>query len=256
MKRKILAIRDFKEAFDFLNNFKTVVKQVEPDAIVCVGSILKGTKLEDEYHSATLMGRSPRREILHEVEQHQIEILNEFFKTLGETGIKTFIVPGKNDAPLKVYLRALAQMEDVYPNLRGVHETFATWGSEFVVYGFGGKLNETVFEEDFIVKYPRWYAEYVLKFVYELKPKRQLMVLYHPPIGQKVDVCPDGKHYGSAISNTLIKTFNPEIAIVGHAGRGYEMVGDTFVVNPGPMNEGYFAIIDVQEKKVEYGDLR
>jgi len=82
------------------------------------------------------------------------------------------------------------------------------------------------------------------------------MVLHHPPIGKKVDVCPDGKHHGSAISNSLIKTFNPEIAIVGLAGRGYELVGDTFVVNPGPMCEGYFAVIDVQDKKVEYGDLR
>jgi hypothetical protein len=44
-------------------------------------------------------------------------------------------------------------------NLRGVHETFANWGSEFVVFGLGGKLNETIFEEDFVVKYPRWYAD-------------------------------------------------------------------------------------------------
>lgn len=256
MLRKIVAIRDFKEAFEFLPNFVSVVKEIQPDAIVFAGSILKGTKLEEEYKSATLMGRPPRREILHEVEEHQIKVLNEFLKTLGETGIKTYIVPGKNDAPLKVYLRALAQMEEVYPNLRGVHETFANWGSEFVVFGLGGKLNETIFEEDFIVKYPRWYAEYVLKFMYELKPKRKLMVLHHPPIGQKVDVCPDGKHHGSAISNTLIKTFNPEIAIVGLAGRGYEKIGDTLVVNPGPMCEGYFAVIDVQDKKVEYGDLR
>ncbi|NPB05395.1 MAG: hypothetical protein GXO08_03340 [Aquificae bacterium] len=256
MMRRILAIRDFKEAFEFLPNFKTVVKEVKPDAIVFAGSVLKGTKLEEEYHSATLMGRPPRREVLHEVEKHQVEVLNEFFKTLGETGVKTFIVPGKNDAPLKVYLRALAQMEEVYPNLRGVHETFANWGSEFVVFGLGGKLNESVFEEDFVVKYPRWYAEYVLKFMYEMKPKRKLMVLHHPPIGKKVDVCPDGKHRGSAISNTLIKTFNPEIAIVGLAGRGYEKIGDTLVVNPGPMYEGYFAVVDAQDKKVEYGDLR
>jgi len=54
----------------------------------------------------------------------------------------------------------------------------------------------------------------------------------------------------------LIKTFNPEVAVVGLAGRGHEKIGDTLVVNPGPMYEGYFAVIDVQDKKVEYGDLR
>ena len=129
-------------------------------------------------------------------------------------------------------------------------------GSEFVVFGLDGKLTESIFEEDFVVKYPRWYAEYVLKFMYELKTKRKIMILHHPPIGQKVNVCPDGKHHGSAISNTLIKIFNPEIAIVGLARQGYEKIGDTFVVNLGPMWEGYFAVIDIQEKKVEYGNLR
>ena len=81
---------------------------------------------------------------------------------------------------MKVYLRALAQMEDVYPNLRGVHETFANWGSEFIVFGLGGKLNETIFEEDFVVKYPRWYAEYVLPLPKLFCP-RFLPALKFPP---------------------------------------------------------------------------
>ncbi|NPB07320.1 MAG: hypothetical protein GXN96_00155 [Aquificae bacterium] len=252
MPRKILAIKNFEENFSLLGDFKKVVESLKPDVLVVLGNILKNERLEKEYEKAVLSKREPDRRVLHEEEHRIVETLDRFFREIGSLGIKTFIVPGKNDVPLKLFLRAGYEAEVAFPNLRVLHEGFAGWRGEFELVGFGGLLTENEFEEDFILEYPRWYVEYVLKFVNELKPRRLLTLFYTPPIGQFVDSLPgEGKHYGSAVVNTLIKTLNPEVAIVGHKGKGHELVGSTIVVNPGDFGEGRYAFLDLTQNKIK-----
>lgn len=252
MPRKILAISNFRERFDLLPKLKQVIAEKQPDVLVVIGNILKNEKLEEEYSRALLSKREPNRALIHEQEPYIIETLDKFFREIGELGLKTFVVPGKNDAPLKVFLKAGYEAEIAYPNIRVLHEGFGGWRGEFEVIGFGGLLTEHEFEEDFVLKYPRWYVEYVLKFINELKPKRLLAIFYTPPIGQFVDSLPgENKHYGSAVVNTLIKTIVPEVAIVGHRGKGHELIGSTIVVNPGDFGEGRYAFLDLSQNKIK-----
>ncbi|AAC07740.1 putative protein [Aquifex aeolicus VF5] len=252
MPRKVLAIKNFKERFDLLPKLKGVIAEKQPDILVVVGNILKNEALEKEYERAHLARREPNRKVIHENEHYIIETLDKFFREIGELGVKTFVVPGKNDAPLKIFLRAAYEAETAYPNIRVLHEGFAGWRGEFEVIGFGGLLTEHEFEEDFVLKYPRWYVEYILKFVNELKPRRLVTIFYTPPIGEFVDRTPeDPKHHGSAVVNTIIKSLNPEVAIVGHVGKGHELVGNTIVVNPGEFEEGRYAFLDLTQHKIK-----
>ena len=251
MPRKILAISNFKEHFELLPKLKSVIAENKPDILVVIGDILGSDELEREHEKALLSKREPNRKLIHEKEHYIIETLDKFFREIGELGLKTFVVPGKNDAPLKVFLKAGYEAEIAYPNIRVLHEGFAGWRGEFELIGFGGLLTEHEFEEDFVLKYPRWYVEYVLKFVNELKPRRLVTLFYTPPIGQFVDSLPeDNKHYGSAIVNTIIKSLNPEVAIVGYHGKGHELIGNTIVVNPGDFGEGRYAILDLTQEKI------
>jgi len=250
MPRKVLAIANFKERFDLLPKLKAVIEDKKPDLLVVVGDVLRNERLEKEYEKALLSRREPDRKVIHEEERRIVETLDRFFREVGSLGLKTFVVPGKSEAPLKVFLRAAYEAEVAFPNVRVLHEGFAGWRGEFELVGFGGLLTENEFEEDFVLKYPRWYAEYVLKFVNELKPRRLLTVFYTPPIGQFVDRLPDEeKHYGSAVVNTLVKTLNPEVAVVGYRGRGHELIGNTVVVNPGEFGEGRYAFLDLTRHK-------
>ena len=252
MPRKILAISNFRENFGLLPKLKSAVLEHKPDILVVIGDILINKELEEEYERANLSKRNPNRELIHKREHYIIETLDRFFKEIGELGIKTFIVPGKNDAPLKVFLKMGYEAEIAYPNIRILHEGFASWRGEFELIGFGGLFTEHEFEEEFLLKYPRWYVEYVLKFITELKPRRLIALFYTPPIGQFVDSLPeDNKHYGSAVVNTLLKTINPEVAIVGHRGKGHELIGNTIVVNPGSFDDGRYAVVDLTKEKIK-----
>ncbi len=256
MPRKILAISNFKEHFELLPKLKNVIGENNPDVFVIIGNIVGDDELEREYEKALLSKREPNRKLIHNKEHEIIETLDRFFREIGELGLKTFIVPGKNDVPLKVFLRMGYEAEMAYPNIRVLHEGFAGWRGEFELAGFGGLFTEHEFEEDFVLKYPRWYIEYVLKFVEEMKPRRLITLFYTPPIGQFVDSVPqENKHYGSAVVNTLLKSLNPEIAIVGHHGKGHELVGNTVVINPGDFGEGRYAIVDLTQGKVKLDKL-
>jgi len=252
MPRKVIAVKNFEENFELLKDFREVLKESKPDLLVIIGNILKNEELEREYERASLSKREPDREIIHKEEHRIIKTLDRFFREIGSIGIKTFIVPGKNDVPLKVFLKAGYEAEVAYPNLRVLHEGFAGWRGEFEVIGFGGLLTENEFEEDFVLKYPRWYVEYVLKFVEELKPRRLVALFYTPPIGQFVDRLPDESvHHGSSVVNTLIKTLNPEVAIVGYKGKGHELIGNTVVVNPGDFGDRRYALVDLTQNKIK-----
>ncbi len=78
-----------------------------------------------------------------------------------------------------------------------------------------------------------------------------LVVVSHtPPKGTKVDRAFSAIHAGSASLRTFIEKRKPSIVFCGHIheAKGVDRIGDTIIVNPGPVRHGNCAIANLGEK--------
>ena len=67
----------------------------------------------------------------------------------------------------------------------------------------------------------------------------------------------DGRHVGRRAVNRLIADVGAPVAVCGyaHQGQGKDDIGGTIVVNPGPLADGCYAIIDPLGGTVQFGVL-
>jgi putative phosphoesterase len=78
-----------------------------------------------------------------------------------------------------------------------------------------------------------------------------LVVVSHtPPRGTKVDRAFSAIHAGSTSLRTFIEMKGPNIVFCGHIheAKGVDRIGDTIIVNPGPVRHGNCAIADLSDK--------
>lgn len=78
-----------------------------------------------------------------------------------------------------------------------------------------------------------------------------LVVVSHtPPKGTNVDRAFSAIHAGSASLRTFIEKRKPNIVFCGHIheAKGVDRIGDTIIVNPGPVRHGNCAIVDLGDK--------
>ncbi|GHO87527.1 hypothetical protein [Dictyobacter formicarum] len=178
---------------------------------------------------------------------------NKLFKMLAAARLPTFYIPGPEDVPIEEYLRAAANIEIVYPYLRGVHATFAMAPGYIVFTGIGGTVIDdphTIREERETLRYPGWEVEYQLKFLGELKDYQKVFLF---------TTLPEHKGFheqGSEVLAELIKTYNPRLVLVSGKELKHEILGTSLVVIPGSLAEGKFCVIDLHQHAVEAGSVR
>ena len=103
----------------------------------------------------------------------------EVLRALSEVRLPAFYVPGPEDAPFSEFQREAASFEVVYPNVRGVHGTFAMSPGQVVWSGMGGTIEDhpdTIRDEVGALCYPGWEVEYRLKFLQELKDYQKVFM--------------------------------------------------------------------------------
>jgi len=85
-----------------------------------------------------------------------------------------------------------------------------------------------------------------------------VILSHHPPRTMKTDLALGKIHAGLREINYLIKEYKPLLVMHGHIheARGYEHLGETLVVNAGPLKKGYYALIELPGKKVELKQIR
>jgi Icc-related predicted phosphoesterase len=174
------------------------------------------------------------------------------FKTLAESRLPTFYIPGPADAPIAEYLREAANIEIVYPYLHGVHATFAVAPGYVIFAGMGGTVADDpniTREEQETLRYPGWEVEYRLKFLSELKDYQKVFLFTTPPEHK-------GFHEpGSAALAELIKSYSPRLVLTSGKEPKREMIGVSLVVMPGSLAEGFFSVIDLHQHTVETGRI-
>ncbi len=82
--------------------------------------------------------------------------------------------------------------------------------------------------------------------------KKPLIVLAHHPPHGVVDKTFLRVHAGLYEARRLVEKYRPLLYLCGHIheARGYARLGDTLVVNAGPLAKGYYALIDLDKLEV------
>jgi uncharacterized protein len=180
------------------------------------------------------------------------EAYRAIFKTLGETDLPTFWVPGPIDAPISEYLSESHNMEIAFPKLRGIHGTAALADGQTLFAGLGGEIVDdrgAQRVEEATLRYPGWEAEYRLKLIAEFDQPIKVLLFATRPAHK-------GLHEpGSEVVAELIKTYAPRVAIVAGEGATEERLGTTLVIAPGRLDLGVYSVIDIHNGSVEAGQV-
>lgn len=71
-------------------------------------------------------------------------------------------------------------------------------------------------------------------------------VIHQPPADTQLDIA-DGEHVGSQEVRELIQESDFDLVVTGHIheSRGTDTIGETMIVNPGPVLEGFYAVAEI-----------
>ena len=78
------------------------------------------------------------------------------------------------------------------------------------------------------------------------------VILSHaPPHGTRADRAHFGTHVGSRALREFIEERKPPLVVCGHIheARSVDRIGDTVIVNPGPLFRGHYAVIEFEENE-------
>jgi Icc-related predicted phosphoesterase len=254
----ILAVTDLRGQIQYAERLSEVCRNAAVEAVVFAGNIVDGGARAAEWEAARAVGHPSNyaKSAVQAQEHADVRLYVRFLAILGDLDLPCYLVPGHLDAPERLFLQASLNHEAVAPGVVQVHRSFAQLGRNFVVAGFGGRLTEDTRETVWAIECPSWEAELGFDFLRRLD-QDQMLLLHMPPTGTDLDL-ENGKHVGAPVVNTLIKMYHPKVVFCGHAldGQGKTIIGTSLVVNPGPLSQGYYALVDTKEEKVYFGNVR
>jgi hypothetical protein len=196
-----------------------------PDGIFFVGSILSPSRCCEEKLTPWSLTLEDSR------------FIKEFFHTLGDLQTFCAVIPGPAGEPMEEFLRLGMQAELTYPHVRIAHGTLIE-EKELAVCGLGGVLAEQPVTG--IDHYLRPTAEYFLRSLRWTRKPRTVLLLPAPPPGRL------GGSDGDLLIGELIDSYHPDLCVVrgSSARRGVLRMGNTLVVNPGSLSDGWTAWLD------------
>jgi Icc-related predicted phosphoesterase len=85
-----------------------------------------------------------------------------------------------------------------------------------------------------------------------------ILISHQPPINTVNDQVWGGRHVGSVSVRSYIEKEQPLICFTGHIheGTGTDVIGQTVIINPGPLRIGYYAYARLENDKVVTLEIR
>ncbi len=82
--------------------------------------------------------------------------------------------------------------------------------------------------------------------------KQLILLIHQPPYNTKNDRVNSGLHVGSKAVRKFIEDKQPALVLCGHIheAKAVDTIGETKIVNPGSFRDGFYAIIEIQEKDI------
>ena len=209
-----------------------LVRERQPDAVLFAGGILDPTA---------------------ERGKADADLLEKFFAVLGENEAKAMVIPGPNDVPLSLFLRAGINVEAELAGVHVVHNVVTT-NRDVAISGVGGELTQDEDRGAPTIRCSRTTAEYYLRELEAADQPQKVLLLAVPPNGQL------GGKEGNTLAGELIDSYHPKLCVVAGPtdSRGIDRVAHTTIVNPGRLADNSAAWIDWNrefEKQVEFIDL-
>ncbi len=210
---KILVITDIHDKYD---NVKKL-REIERDLTIVLGDFVEFGKPNIE----------TVRKILEELSQQCF----------------TIYIPGNCD-PIES-TRDLGIENSV--NIHGRYYVF----DDYVIVGYGGS-NPTPFNT------PLEFSEESIEKNFEKTiqealgtGKKLIFACHAPPKDTVIDRIVTGAHVGSSSIRKLIEKYKPMIGLHGHIHEaiGLEKLGETFILNPGPLLWGRYVILELRDDK-------
>ena len=225
--RTFLACSGIDGQKNAIDTLEQLVRQRQPDAILFAGGLFAPPE-SDESPTAGAERR------------HQdVQLLEQFFATLGATRTVAAVIPGPSDSPLRAFMMAGMNARSQSPGVHLVHCTIIT-ARDVVISGVGGELTEVEDSGEPVVRSSRTAAQYFLQAFDTAAESEKVLLLGSIPKGAL------GGASGNPIASDLIDTYHPKLCVVAgpSAGRGAEQVAHTTIVQPGSLSTGSAAWID------------
>ena len=185
-------------------------------------------------------------------------LYTRFFETLAAMGVPVAVVPGAYDTHARLFHQAIRASGQSAP-LVVVDRTVAPLG-DVLVGGLGGLIGaETDAEAEGIAACGRALRQTHLTLAplaLQGHGGPWLLLVHMPPRSTVVDRH-DGRHVGCRAINRLIAEVRATVTICGFArdGQGKDEIDGALVVNPGPLAQGRYALIDLDLRVVRFGLL-
>ncbi len=166
------------------------------------------------------------------------ESARKILKPLLETGITIVAVHGNCDGR----------------NVPALLETLGIWAHDkriefrgIGIVGIGGS-NITPFHTVWELN-----EEEIMRILERNYRKGDIILSHVPPYGTKADLTYSGIHVGSRALREFIEENLPPLIVTGHIheARSVDKIGESLIVNPGPLFKSYYALIDLSEWHVE-----
>jgi Icc-related predicted phosphoesterase len=73
-----------------------------------------------------------------------------------------------------------------------------------------------------------------------------------PPRGTACDRLRSGEHVGSSVVRTFVEREQPDLVLCGHIheSRGMDEIGNAKIANPGPVAQGHYAVVEIDDDTV------
>lgn len=160
------------------------------------------------------------------------ECNGETIDLLSKAGKPVFFVPGNMDD-----VAVSKAFEEANMNIDGKLVKY----NDYYLAGIGG-LSFTSSLDTIREKLNRNVIKYPL-----------ILVSHHPPKNGVTDKARIGVSAGLVELRNLINDFKPLLHLHGHIheSAGFTLIGETLVVNPGPLKNGRYALVYLKEKRAE-----
>jgi len=226
-----------------------------PDVIFYVGGSMKGNRRIVEYQTALKFHSKPSMDApaIQQEMHHDMEHLQQFILALADTRKPVYVIPGMSDVPESFYLKTIYNYTRVYPNLRSAHETIHH-DESFIVAGFGGDLSQNKDDREFLLQYEAQWPSFMMRHL-EYMPGDKILLFHSPPVC-RLDQGAE-ERVGVLFINEMIERINPKLLVCGMAekGQGTVKMGETVVVNPGPLHQGHYAIVEYPSLDVRFENV-
>jgi len=161
-----------------------------------------------------------------------------------------YFVPGNCD-PADLLHKSWDE-EGIY----NVHSRTLSLNSNWRIIGVGGSTitpfkTNIEFDEEELME--------ILKNSITMAEGNLILLSHSPPYNSRVDRTFTGLHVGSRSVKMFIERYKPKLVVSGHIheARGYDRIGETLVLNPGPLRKGFYATITIRpDSSIDFDLLR